>query len=140
MIALFVVLLYFTLLPATNGLVVIGTPLILGAGEDYPSSAVIDSANQFAYFAIVPSNEASAGQIARINLRDFVQAGVLSLNSEDGHPYSAAIDPMSGFAYFGTVGRGQSDAGSHSQGSFIRFHTSGGCRAQWGRRSAYSDN
>jgi hypothetical protein len=112
-----VILLYFALLPVVNGLVVIGSPLPLDSGY-YATSAVVDSANGFAYFGLEPQNEAWPGRIAKIGLRGFEQAASLSLYSEmwlpieDGFPSSAIVDSAGGFAYFGTIGRGPTDHGA----------------------------
>src|SRR5437016_2160004 len=67
--------------------------LTLNPGEN-PSSAVIDSANGYAYFGT------GQGTVVKVRLSDFTYAGSLTLNS--GSLSEAVIDSANGFAYFGT--------------------------------------
>jgi hypothetical protein len=75
----------------------------LNAGENIVSSAVIDPAGGYAYFATTDSEGTSSPAIiVRIRLSDFTRAGSLTLNDYESSSNSAVIDTVAGFAYFGT--------------------------------------
>jgi len=61
-------------------------------------SAVIDTANRFAYFGM----DGSPGRIVKIKLSDFTHDGTVTLNTGEDYLASAVIDAANGFAYFGT--------------------------------------
>src|SRR5438067_564308 len=72
--------------------------LTFNSGEDFLTSAVIDSAGGFAYFGTFTR----PGIVVRVRLSDFTRVGALALNSGENQLGSAVIDPAAGFAYFGT--------------------------------------
>jgi hypothetical protein len=73
--------------------------LTLTRKQDYPWSAVIDSANGFAYFGTLTS----PGVVVKIRLSDFTSVGALVLNEGENDLRTAVIDTAQGFAYFGTL-------------------------------------
>jgi adenosine/AMP kinase len=75
-----------------------GISLTLNTGEDILQSAVIDTANGFAYFGTYTL----PGIVVKVNLSTFTRVGALSLNTGEDLLSSAAIDTANGFAYFGT--------------------------------------
>src|SRR2546428_450679 len=80
--------------------------LTLNAGENRPSSAVIDSAAGFAYFGTSDLDDHSSASIIKIRLSDFSRVDALKLNAGENIVSAAAIDPDGGFAYFGTYTEG----------------------------------
>src|SRR3989441_11427293 len=77
--------------------------LTLNAGENRPSSAVIDSAAGFAYFGTSDLDDHSSASIIKIRLSDFSRVDALKLNAGENIVSAAAIDPDGGFGYFGTT-------------------------------------
>src|SRR3989449_11640570 len=73
--------------------------LTLKPGETSLHSAVVDTANGFAYFG----TSTSPGIVVKIRLSDFTRVGALTLNTGEDYLLSAVIDTASGFAYFGAV-------------------------------------
>jgi len=72
------------------------------------SSAVIDTVNGYAYFAVASvgqlqgQTDQNSGHIVRIRLFDFTVDSTLTLGpGQYGALHAAVIDPAGGFAYFG---------------------------------------
>src|SRR5439155_21235918 len=86
-----------TVIPEAKAFTRVGA-LTLNPGEDKLFSAVIDSANGFAYFG----TGTSPGVVVRVSLSDFTRVGALTLNTGEANLFSAVIDSAYGFAYFGT--------------------------------------
>ncbi|MFC1505685.1 hypothetical protein ACFLQ6_01290, partial [Thermoproteota archaeon] len=72
--------------------------LTLNTGENRLASAVIDSANGYAYFGAYTD----PGIVVKVNLTDFTRVGSLTLNTGENTLASAVIDSVNGYAYFGT--------------------------------------
>jgi hypothetical protein len=70
----------------------------LESGEDYLTSAVIDTLHGFAYFG----TNTSPGKVIKVDLVRFTRVTALPLEIGDDRVSSAVIDPATGFAYFGT--------------------------------------
>ncbi len=69
--------------------------------EGDPMSAVIDSANGFAYLGVQGSTlHSNPSVIVKIRLSDFTRVGTIALQNESGY-FPAVIDLTNGFAYFG---------------------------------------
>ena len=80
----------------------VGT-LVLNPGEGNLCSAVIDTANGFAYFGAGTNEQGPApGIIIKVRLSDFTRVAALTLNPDESGPCTGAIDSANGFAYFGT--------------------------------------
>jgi len=86
-----------TVIPEAKAFTRVGA-LTLNPGEDKLFSAVIDSANGFAYFG----TGTSPGVVVKVRLSDFTRVGALTLNTGEVNLLSAVIDSANGFAYFGT--------------------------------------
>ena len=71
--------------------------MTLNAGENELFSAVIDTANGFAYFGAVTYPQ---GRVVKVRLSDFTRVGALTLNDGE-RGFCAVIDTANGFAYFG---------------------------------------
>ncbi len=71
--------------------------LTLAATEPGLQTAVIDSANSFAYFGCY----ASPGKVVKVNLSTFTEVGTLTLSYPVRYPTTSCIDTINGFAYFG---------------------------------------
>jgi len=84
-----------------GGMRLVGTATDL-IGEAYPTSAVIDTANGFAYFG----TGTSPGMVVKVALgagsNPPVRVGTLELNAGEDQLTSAIIDTAHGYAYFGT--------------------------------------
>src|SRR5436309_1754887 len=76
--------------------------LTLKSGEIRLRSAVVDTANGFAYFG----TSTSPGIIVKVRLSDFSRVGALTLNTGEDSLISAVIDTTKGFAYFGSTDPG----------------------------------
>jgi len=77
--------------------------LVLNPGEGNLCSAVIDTANGFAYFGAGTNEQGPApGIIVKVRLSDFTRVAALTLNPDESGPCTGAIDVANGFAYFGT--------------------------------------
>jgi hypothetical protein len=61
-------------------------------------SAVMDSANGFAYFGTLTA----PGKVVKVGLSNFTRVGVVTLSNGEDDLSSAVIDTNQGFAYFGT--------------------------------------
>ena len=72
--------------------------LNLNPGESYLCCAVIDAANDFAYFG----TDTVPGKVVKVRLSDFTRVGALTLNAGEDRLLSAVIDTVNGYAYFGT--------------------------------------
>jgi hypothetical protein len=72
--------------------------LTLYGNENYLTSAVIDTANGYAYFG----TNTAPGIVVKVRLSDFTRAGALTLSEGENWLHSAVIDTVNGFAYFGT--------------------------------------
>src|SRR2546427_175621 len=80
----------------------VGT-LVLNPGEGNLCSAVIDTANGFAYFGAGTNEQGPVpGIIVKVRLSDFTRVAALTLNPDESGPCTGAIDAANGFAYFGT--------------------------------------
>ena len=101
LIILLAVLVCFTAPPAAvaHPLDRVGA-LTLGLGEPFVTSAVIDPAGGFAYFA-TGAGPAPA-RIVKVRLSDFTSVAALTLNSGEVDLRAAVIDPAAGYAYFGS--------------------------------------
>src|SRR3989442_4719989 len=73
--------------------------LTLNPGEEYLCSAIIDSANGFAYFGTFTS----PGVVVKVRLSDFTRVRNVIAFGQTWFS-SAVIDSTNGFAYFGTDG------------------------------------
>ena len=93
---LLVPLLLLSTFPTAKGFDPVAS-LTLKPGETNLYSAVIDTANGFAYFGTVTS----PGIIVKVRLSDFTRVAALTLNPGENYLYSAVIDTANGFAYFG---------------------------------------
>jgi len=85
-------------LPMANALTRVGA-LTLNTGENTLYSAVIDTANGYAYFG----TETAPGIVVKVRLSDFTRVGALTLNLGENLLRSAVIDTANGYAYFGTI-------------------------------------
>jgi len=70
-------------------------------GEGWPSSAVVDDRNGFAYIGKSVRSGGGGGIVVKISLADFAVVGTLNLNQDENELYSSVIDVTNGFAYFG---------------------------------------
>jgi len=95
---LLVPLLLLSTFPTAKGFDPVAS-LTLKPGETNLYSAVIDTANGFAYFGTVTS----PGIIVKVRLSDFTRVAALTLNPGENYLYSAVIDTANGFAYFGVL-------------------------------------
>jgi len=93
LILMSIILVHIVALQTANAQTVVGT-LTLTGGEDILSTAVIDTANGFAYFGTgtVP------GKIVKVRLSDFTRVGALTLDRGEGPLTSSVIDSANGFA------------------------------------------
>lgn len=69
------------------------------SNEIFLRSAVIDTANGFAYFG----TDRSPGAVVKVRLSDFTRVGKITLNTGEGALFAAVIDTANGFAYFSSV-------------------------------------
>ncbi|HZE69172.1 MAG TPA: hypothetical protein VE135_06550 [Pyrinomonadaceae bacterium] len=69
------------------------------SNEIFLRSAVIDTANGFAYFG----SDTSPGAVIKVRLSDFTRVGKITLNSGEGALFAAVIDTSNGLAYFSSV-------------------------------------
>ena len=76
----------------------------LNDGEDFLTSAVIDTTNNFAYFGTNTQNGANGAYVVKVNTSSGTFARVDAVPLNDGEDYlkSAVIDVTNGFAYFGS--------------------------------------
>jgi len=78
--------------------------LALDPGEDEPLSAVIDTANGYAYFGAIRVPPAGPAKVVKIRLSDFSRVAAVALGSGENDLRSAVIDAAGSYAYFGTNG------------------------------------
>jgi len=85
--------------PAAPKFAEAGASLTLSPTEDGLTSAVIDTANGFAYFGTFTAS----GKVVKVNLKTFTRVGVITLNTGEDVLNSAVIDTLHNYAYFGTL-------------------------------------
>src|SRR2546428_349435 len=85
------------LIPPTAAFTRVGA-LTLNTGENDVTSAVLDVARGFAYFA----TDTTPGIVVKVRLSNFTRVDAVTLNAGEFGLFSAVIDSPAGFAYFGT--------------------------------------